>query len=294
MLQQLTSVSITVVGGDKRQLYLISGLLKHGATVTAFGFPEQSLPSGTKCGGDLAVAFAAADVVMLPMPGADANGRVNTTSGEPLQLSTNLLSRLSPKTPVLAGVAGPWLRKQADQLDFRLVEIADDDQLAVLNSIPTAEGALALAMAQSEITVHGSSALVLGFGRVAITMARMLKALGANTTVAARRSAALARATEMGCDVVNMNSLQHILPGMDFVFNTVPHLVLDAHLLDAVDTDTVVIDLASSPGGVDFDYAKKLGIDAILAPGLPGKVAPKTAGKILAQVVPRIIAEILP
>ncbi len=38
---------------------------------------------------------------------------------------------------------------------------------------------------------------------------------------------------------------------------------------------TLVIDLASKPGGTDFRYAEKRGVKALLAPGLPGIVAPK-------------------
>ncbi len=75
----------------------------------------------------------------------------------------------------------------------------------------------------------------------------------------------------------------------DLIFNTVPSLVLDRVVLDSVNREAVIVDMASSPGGTDFEYASFLGIKALLAPGLPGIVAPKTAGKILAQVLPKLI-----
>jgi dipicolinate synthase subunit A len=52
----------------------------------------------------------------------------------------------------------------------------------------------------------------------------------------------------------------------------------------------VVIDIASAPGGVDFEAAKQLGIAAKLCPGLPGKYSPRSAGEAAAQVA-RIILE---
>ena len=54
---------------------------------------------------------------------------------------------------------------------------------------------------------------------------------------------------------------------------------------------TLIIDLASKPGGTDFRYAEKRGIKALLAPGLPGIVAPKTAGQIFANVLGQLIQE---
>jgi dipicolinate synthase subunit A len=51
----------------------------------------------------------------------------------------------------------------------------------------------------------------------------------------------------------------------------------------------LIVDLATQPGGTDFEAANTYGLKAILAPGLPGKVAPTFAGKILADVVPKLL-----
>jgi dipicolinate synthase subunit A len=75
----------------------------------------------------------------------------------------------------------------------------------------------------------------------------------------------------------------------DIIFNTVPHMVLDSSILKYATPDILIIDLATQPGGTDFEAANTFGLKAILAPGLPGKVAPFTAGKILADVIPRLL-----
>lgn len=73
----------------------------------------------------------------------------------------------------------------------------------------------------------------------------------------------------------------------DYIFNTVPAQVVDRGVLEACKKDAAVIDIASAPGGVDFEAAKALGIAAKLCLGLPGKYAPKTAGEILAEEIMR-------
>ena len=66
---------------------------------------------------------------------------------------------------------------------------------------------------------------------------------------------------------------------------------MNASVISRMPAHTLIIDLASKPGGTDFRYAEKRGIKALLAPGLPGIVAPKTAGQILANVLSQLLME---
>jgi dipicolinate synthase subunit A len=120
-------------------------------------------------------------------------------------------------------------------------------------------------------------------------MARTLKALGSDVTIVARNPGQLARAYEMGCNRAGYEKLHEIMNHTDIVFNTVPTMVLDSSILKYANPDVLIIDLATQPGGTDFEAANTFGLKAILAPGLPGKVAPVYAGKILAEVIPRLI-----
>ncbi|HHW13536.1 MAG TPA: dipicolinate synthase subunit DpsA, partial [Firmicutes bacterium] len=195
--------------------------------------------------------------------------------------------------PLLIGFACQKVRDLAARLGLRLVELGDLDEIAILNSIPTAEGALQLAFQELPITIHGSTCFVLGFGRCGLTLGRDLRALGARTVVFARDPAQRARAEEMGLIPKPLADLAELAGEADCVFNTVPALVLTRRELSAMRKEAVVFDLASPPGGTDFAAAEELGIKAILAPGLPGKVAPVTAGRILARTVPDLIARLL-
>ncbi|MCL6637668.1 MAG: dipicolinate synthase subunit DpsA, partial [Alicyclobacillus sp.] len=174
---------------------------------------------------------------------------------------------------------------------LQLVKLMELDEVAILNSIPTAEGAIAMAMEHSDFTIHGAKAAVLGFGRCGMTLARTLAALGADVRVAARQPAHMARIREMGLRPVDIHRLQDTLTDVDLIFNTVPEMVLPAAVLARVPRECVIIDIASKPGGTDFRYAERHGLKAFLAPSLPGLVAPKTAGRIIADTLCRILVE---
>ena len=73
--------------------------------------------------------------------------------------------------------------------------------------------------------------------------------------------------------------------------NTIPAKILDRELLNYVNSDSLIIDLASKPGGIDFGAAKELGKNVIWALSLPGKTAPITAGNIIYETICEIITE---
>ncbi|MFZ5633922.1 MAG: dipicolinate synthase subunit DpsA [Bacillota bacterium] len=284
-------VVVAVLGGDTREVILARRLADAGALVRVVGLPVECCKGIGICP-DIPSGLAGAKAVILPVPGINDRGELYTAfSDRPLVLSGELLSRLPPGTPVLTGVARKNLIEMVSQCGLRLVEVMKLDEVAILNSIPSAEGAIQLAMEHSTITIHGSRSFVLGFGRTGITLARKLAALSSKTTVVARNPAQRARAVEMGLESVDFPTFEAQAAGADFLFNTVPAMVLDQRVLSRVSPAALIIDLASSPGGTDFKAAERLGIRAILAPGLPGKVAPRTAGEILAEVVPRILME---
>jgi dipicolinate synthase subunit A len=210
---------------------------------------------------------------------------------QPLAFTGELAACFPPGIPVFVGVAGRYLAEIAAATGLRLAELMKMDEVAILNSIPTAEGAVQMAMEMMPVTIHGSCALVLGFGRTGATLARLLGAMGAKTMVAARRPEYLARITEMNLLPVPFADMPDHLGEADVIFNTIPVPVLTGDVLDRVSPGTLIIDLASAPGGVDFQRAASNGVKAVLAPGLPGKVAPETAGRILAKVITRLLYE---
>ena len=69
-------------------------------------------------------------------------------------------------------------------------------------------------------------------------------------------------------------------------------MVIDEECLKRVKKNSVIIDLASGSGGIDFKYAKLLDIKVIRALSLPGKIAPQTAGIIIKNTISNILTEL--
>lgn len=286
----LKGIRFAVIGGDDRELYLITELQKKGAYIVGVGF-EKALPiPGMTLASSLEDVVGQVDVLLFPMFGTDERGVVKAKySDSPIILNKKVLESIPTTVPLVIGFARPALRTVAENLGIQLVETAKLNELAILNSIPSAEGALQMAMEATSITIHGSQSFVLGLGRCGWTLSRMLQGIGAHVTGVARKASDLARATEMGLHALHFADLEDEIGRAEIIFNTVPHQILDRMMLDKMARDAVIIDLASIPGGTDFEYAQMLGIKALLAPGLPGIVAPKTAGRILAHIYPQLI-----
>ncbi|MGS0764695.1 dipicolinate synthase subunit DpsA [Syntrophomonas curvata] len=290
MSSALSGIKIAVLGGDDRELILTNELVKMGATVVVAGFPKDKVGPGAFVVYTVEEACKDAEVVILPLPGTSTDGVIRAVYAEgSLKLTEKAVAGIAQNALVLIGSARPFLKEWALTYGFNLIEVIDMDEIAVLNSIPTAEGAIQIAMEETRITIHGSRSCVVGFGRVGITLARILKAMGSDVTVVARNQGQLARAYEMGCKRADFSGLREIMNDADIVFNTVPAMVIDRETLKYANSNVLIIDLASQPGGTDFEAANDYGLKAILAPGLPGKVAPVYAGKILADVIPRLI-----
>ncbi|MHB8927753.1 MAG: dipicolinate synthase subunit DpsA [Bacillota bacterium] len=283
---------LAVLGGDDREVVVAQTFLRLGAPVSVIGLPLGEALGGAVPVPNLAEAVSEKDVLVAPAQGIDDDNTLRARFAvNPLTMTEDVLSRIKAGALFFIGKGNLALLQAAARYGFKLIEVRDRDDFAVYNSIPTAEGAIQIAMAELPITLHGSRALCIGFGRVGKTMARKLRALDVDTAVAARKSADLARVYEMGCRPVPFTALAEEVGRAAVIFNTVPAMVLGAGMLSRVRKGSLIVDLASPPGGTDFAAARELGLKAILAPGLPGKVAPKTAGEIVATVLVELIAD---
>ncbi|MEW6106328.1 MAG: dipicolinate synthase subunit DpsA [Bacillota bacterium] len=286
----LGGLVIAVLGGDWREIEVIKRFLAEGARVKVVGYPDLPELAGAERETSVFEALRGVDAVVVGMGGLDVGGKVRTLDPDvTIALSEEVLEVIPPRAPLFVGAARPRLKEFAARHGVTLVEVTEDDEVAIRNSIPTAEGAVQIAMEELPVTIHSCRAVVVGFGRVGITLARVLLALGARTTVAARNLAQLARAGEMGASTVHLSSLAQATSDADVVFNTVPAIVLTEEVLKGMKPGALIIDLASQPGGTDFQAAARYGIRTVHALGLPGKVAPRTAGAILAEALPQMI-----
>lgn len=283
---------IAIVGGDKRDLQVVPALLKEGYDVNVFGLPAEFLPAGANIKNTFIEAVSEVDVVILPLPGIRNTGILHAPFLNEYYVSEEDIRAISENTPILTGVCSPYLKKMAELINAPVIETAEMDIIAINNAIPTAEGAIELAMRETEITIDGMNCLVIGYGRVGSTLATKLRSMNARVTIVNKGVSRFGLAAKEGFSIYPWESFGEILGNFDVIFNTVPALVLEKDQLMNVRSDCFIIDLATAPGGIDFNAAKELGIRAELALSLPGKVAPISAGRVLARAYPQILNRI--
>lgn len=173
---------------------------------------------------------------------------------------------------------------------LKFYEYMADDAIAYKNSVATAEGVIAETIIRSDININGSNCLITGYGRCARIIADRFKALNSNVTIIERTGHKRAQARAYGYNAIDFNSdnssdYYNDFNKYDYVINTVPQMVVDKHMLECFNRNVTIIDIASKPGGVDYDYCKKNNINAVNALGLPGKYSPKTSAGILYEVI---------
>ncbi len=283
--------TIWLLGGDQRQAELARLLAMDGHQVHTWAL-EEGLPAEEP--GDARQppdGLSQAQCVILPLPAADGTALHSPLSQFHPTLR-QVFDALVPGQLVLAGKADPGLHALARERGVLLLDYFAREELAVANAVPTAEGAIQIAMEQLPVTLHGTSVLVVGFGRIGQATALRLAALGAQVTVAARRWEALAWAQALGCQGLLLSQLGTEPRPFQLVVNTVPAQVLGKEVLGCFPSGCLILDLASKPGGVDRSAAQALGLPVIHALSLPGKVAPVTAAAILQTTIYHMLQEL--
>lgn len=288
----LSGKHVIFLGGDARQLEVIKRLIALQAEVSLVGFDNLQSPlSGTMQRELNPSLLQRADIVVLPIVGTDDKGNVSSVfTSQTLTFTEEHMQALPKHCLVFTGIARPYLKELCEEYKIRLFELMSRNDVAIYNSIPTVEGALMMAIQHTDITLHQADCIVLGLGRVGLSLARVLHAIGAKVRAGVRFSDDYARAFEMGLTPFYIEELSQKVEQIDILFNTVPAKIVDAAVLGKMSHKALIIDLASKPGGVDYHYAQKRGIRAMLAPSLPGLVAPKTAGQILATAITDLIS----
>ncbi|BCG58313.1 dipicolinate synthase subunit A [Paenibacillus sp. URB8-2] len=291
-VESLIGKKVVLIGGDNRQLEVIRVLLELRADVRIIGF-DNLLPLDGTVKTSLSVeSLSQADAVILPVSGTDEYGKTESVfSSEELILTEDLLASIPKHAKVFTGIANRYLRDLCKILGLELIELFERDDVAIYNSIPTAEGAVMLAIQHTDITIHGSTCMVLGLGRIGMTLARTLKGLGAGVKAGVNKPEVYARAWEMGFNAFYTTDLKSQVNDVHIIFNTIPSLVITQDIIACISKETLIIDLASRPGGTDFHFAEEHGIKALLALGLPGIVAPKTAGHILGRTITKLLLQ---
>ena len=284
---------ISVIGGDLRIVKLVEMLTKDGFDITTYALEKAEFLKkiDVKEVSSLEEAVNSSDIIIGPIPLSSNNVEINTPFSDVKITLEELANNIEGKK-FIAGSIKQDLYKYLDNKTVEIIDLLNREELTVLNTISTAEGAIQIAMEESTRTIHGSNVLVLGFGRVGKILANMLNGIGANVYCEARKNVDLAWIKAYGYTPVHLNELNDYLGKMDIIINTIPKVILDKQRLELVKSEAILIDLASNPGGIDRNESKKKGIKTIWALSLPGKVAPLTSAEFIKETLYNIFKEI--
>ncbi|MDD2361597.1 MAG: dipicolinate synthase subunit DpsA [Oscillospiraceae bacterium] len=282
--------TFAVIGGDLRCAYLAGLLAADGYKVITSGFDSTDLPPCVTGCTNPAQAVSLADFIILPVPVSTDGTTINAPFSRVRISLDQVLNAVKPEQRLVGGAITKEVYEEAKKRGISVIDYLHREELAVYNAVPTAEGAIQLAMEELPITIGGSRCLITGYGRVGKTLSRLLVALGAYVTVAARKFSDLAWADSQGCKSLELAHLPEA-GDYDVIFNTIPFPIFDRDTLSGLDKNTLLIDLASRPGGIDFNAAAELQLKTIWALSLPGRVAPKTAGQIIKNTILNMLKE---
>ncbi len=277
---------LLIIGGDSRQLYMSDYLESFGYEIYLFGLPEAK----RKCELNIKDAIKKADAIIFPLP-ITKDGK-NVFSVVPIKESLeDIINLIGNDKIVFAGMTDRGIKSKFEKKNIKNYDYFEREDVTVMNTVPTVQGILKIIFDNIDYTLHSSKCAVFGYGRVAKVTADILKSVGADVTICARKSGDLACARINGMNGCYISDFKEIADSYNIIINTVPTTVIDKSIISVLNKNCLIIDVASAPYGTDFAAANVLGIRAMQCPSLPGKAAPKTAGKIIADGILNIIKE---
>lgn len=277
---------IALLGGDTRTAYMAPYFLEKGYRVICYGIENVVRDDEYPFiyAKTLKEAVEQSDYIVGGIP-LFKEGKVFSKQNMPDRESDELCQCLRKKQIVFGGVIPQDFMEMCKEREIGCYDFMKDEALAVFNAIATAEGSILEALKYQKTNIHGSKSLVLGYGRCGRVLAEKLRGLGADLTVCSRCEVELAYADAFGLNTFSLKDLEGKVHKFEYIYNTVPAVLLGKNILERMRRDVLVIDIASGLGGVDYYSAEKMGIAALHCLGLPGKYAPKISAKRLVDFV---------
>lgn len=281
---------VGIVGGDLRIIRLAEMLIKENYKIYTYGLEKYNFNSDILKCKEIEEINNNCKYIISGIPFSKDEKYIYAPFSNKSINTNEVLQELTYKT-LITGAVNENIKQVAKTSKVNIIDLMNIEELAILNVIPTAEGAIQVAMEQTEFTIHNSKCLILGFGRIGKVLAKKLKALGAEVYCVARKESDLAWIKTFGYNGIHIDNLEENLENRyDIIFNTIPTLVLDSKKLELIkNKETLIIELASSPGGIDLRKTEECDIKVIKAMGLPGKVAPITSAEYIKKTLEKIL-----
>ena len=282
-----------VLGGDLRSIKLAEMLSDDDNKVYSYGLEEsQDIIDNNSIEkiNTLKLGLEKAQIIIAPVPFSSNGENINTPFSKEKIMIEELLK--SNKNKILVGGAiKNDIKEKLNEKYLDVIDVMEREELAILNTIATAEGTIEVAINNTDKILQGARVLILGFGRVAKIVANKFSMLSANVTCSARKVSDLAWIKAYGYNALNINDMLFDLKDFDIIINTVPQVIIEERELKHMNSEVLLIDLASLPGGIDGKKAINMGLKYVWALSLPGKVAPYSTAKFIKDTIYNVLEE---
>ena len=224
------------------------------------------------------------DVLIGPVPLCKPVPLLNAKEGSYADVY-EVVNKMKPGSVFAAGIIPKELAEFASEQGISVFDYAATEEFQILNAEITAEGTVKIALSNGNKTLKDAKVLILGYGRIGKALCNVLTGFHGDFTVTARKVKDLSYILVNGYKGIHTADIKQAVDQFDIIINTIPALVLTKEVLDCVKKDALIIDLASIPGGTDFDYAQKRGIKAEHALSIPGKFFNYSASTVIYKIL---------
>ena len=267
-----------IIGGDLRAVMLAKLLEDGGNEVCGFAL-DKAEGIGKSC------EIEKADCYILPLP---VEGKTAGVLNAPLSEKEYPVHEILFDIPDGSLVFGGRIKNEALLRGLEAYDFMKNPAFVVGNAALTAEGAQWLLMNECDTALYGKNALIIGYGRIGRILAQRLRAMNVRVGIMSRNSEVRALVGALGYLPV---SPRDDIGTFDLVINTAPGRVLPEGAFSSLGKDSLLLELASAPGGIDRAEAEKAGLKFIAAPGLPGRYSPMSAAKLMYEAIEEVLKE---
>ena len=283
-----------ILGGDFRNVELVKLLAKEKNIVYTYGLEKeiQKLESDNIIICDDIGELQDTDIVITSIPLSRDNININmplNIYGKESKID-EALKVMNNKLIFTGSVSSEILRK-FKLYNIEILDIMKNEEFAVLNAIPTAEETIRIIIDNTKKVLHNANCLIMGYGRIGKVLAKKLNALSVKVECLVSDNMEKIWCRVEGYNYIEFENIKNksdLLKKYDIIINTIPKIILTDELKE-IRKDTLIIDLASKPYGIDRSIVKQENLNFIEALGLPGKSAPITVAENMYELIKNTI-----
>lgn len=272
------SMNFCMIGGDLRSFFLAKILSREKHEVKLYGFDK--LENFKECEKYDEMIRTSKNII-LPIPFSKDNQYVNMPFSNKDIAIREIFYYLENKT-IFVGNIHQELKEELHRKHNQVIDFMEKEEFSILNAIPTAEATIEIILKNTKKILQNSNCLIMGFGRIGKVLAYKLKGFSAKVTCMITNEVEKAWGVAYGYETTKIENLQKNctkLKQYDIIINTIPKVIFREELKE-IKKETLVIDLASKPYGIDRKIAEQEKLNFIEALGLPRKISTNYISKI--------------